>query len=309
MRRPQSETATLPSPNPRAAIDLARDLAAARNAYKKNDLTASIAAHTTKEGITGMNEPGHSVSLKNTVGKVLAESGVFALGINLVLVTALLANGDIKARTASLVARLVNDSISQLHQLTYLLEYSFTEGLKSNNLNTSESEGERCGMELGNFPQGEKDEMVELYTSRGMSLPDARNVIDVMAKYDKFFVDIMMIEELNMLPPDLSMSPSTLGLTTSVGSFLCGLLPYAVSQSFEWIVPHPVWISSWLFTAIVTSFAATGLRIYTFSSSEHDKSYYLGRLHVELPYSVETGVGLFLALVGSSVACATVVSL
>ncbi|KAH9053429.1 hypothetical protein Ae201684P_015198 [Aphanomyces euteiches] len=104
MRRPQSETATLPSPNPRAAIDLARDLAAARNAYKKNDLTASIAAHTTKEGITGMNEPGHSVSLKNTVGKVLAESGVFALGINLVLVTALLANGDIKARTASLVA-------------------------------------------------------------------------------------------------------------------------------------------------------------------------------------------------------------
>ncbi|CAK4090247.1 unnamed protein product [Aphanomyces euteiches] len=297
MRRPQSETATLPSPNPRAAIDLARDLAAARNAYKKNDLTASIAAHTTKEGITGMNEPGHSVSLKNTVGKVLAESGVFALGINLVLVTALLANGDIKARTASLVARL------------YLLEYSFTEGLKSNNLNTSESEGERCGMELGNFPQGEKDEMVELYTSRGMSLPDARNVIDVMAKYDKFFVDIMMIEELNMLPPDLSMSPSTLGLTTSVGSFLCGLLPYAVSQSFEWIVPHPVWISSWLFTAIVTSFAATGLRIYTFSSSEHDKSYYLGRLHVELPYSVETGVGLFLALVGSSVACATVVSL
>ncbi|CAK4583393.1 unnamed protein product [Aphanomyces euteiches] len=297
MRRPQSETATLPSPNPRAAIDLARDLAAARNAYKKNDLTASIAAHTTKEGITGMNEPGHSVSLKNTVGKVLAESGVFALGINLVLVTALLANGDIKARTASLVARL------------YLLEYSFTEGLKSNNLNTSESEGERCGMELDNFPQGEKDEMVELYTSRGMSLPDARNVIDVMAKYDKFFVDIMMIEELNMLPPDLSMSPSTLGLTTSVGSFLCGLLPYAVSQSFEWIVPHPVWISSWLFTAIVTSFAATGLRIYTFSSSEHDKSYYLGRLHVELPYSVETGVGLFLALVGSSVACATVVSL
>ncbi|KAF0739060.1 hypothetical protein Ae201684_005242 [Aphanomyces euteiches] len=305
MRRPQSETATLPSPNPRAAIDLARDLAAARNAYKKNDLTASIAAHTTKEGITGMNEPGHSVSLKNTVGKVLAESGVFALGINLVLVTALLANGDIKARTASLVARLSIASTLSYAVFAGILVYRRTEEQQFE----YERERRREMWELDNFPQGEKDEMVELYTSRGMSLPDARNVIDVMAKYDKFFVDIMMIEELNMLPPDLSMSPSTLGLTTSVGSFLCGLLPYAVSQSFEWIVPHPVWISSWLFTAIVTSFAATGLRIYTFSSSEHDKSYYLGRLHVELPYSVETGVGLFLALVGSSVACATVVSL
>ena len=48
--------------------------------------------------------------------------------------------------------------------------------------------------ELENFAKGEKQEMVELYVQRGMKEEDAEIVISKMAKYEQFFVDIMMME-------------------------------------------------------------------------------------------------------------------
>jgi len=44
-------------------------------------------------------------------------------------------------------------------------------------------------------------EMIDLYESKGMSREDAEVVIRRMAKYPDFFVDIMMIEELELQVP------------------------------------------------------------------------------------------------------------
>merc|ERR1740139_1321564 len=64
------------------------------------------------------------------------------------------------------------------------------------------SERKREAWEMENYPEGEIQEMIEIYEGRGMKREDAIVVIETMAKYKDFFVDIMMKEELEMLVPD-----------------------------------------------------------------------------------------------------------
>jgi len=56
--------------------------------------------------------------------------------------------------------------------------------------------------EMENSPQGEIEEMIELYEGKGFSKEDAKTIIETMAKNEKFFVDHMMVEELGMMAVD-----------------------------------------------------------------------------------------------------------
>lgn len=60
------------------------------------------------------------------------------------------------------------------------------------------SERKREVWELENYPEGEIREMIDIYTARGMSTEDATLVVNTMAKYRDFFVDIMMQQELDL---------------------------------------------------------------------------------------------------------------
>lgn len=44
--------------------------------------------------------------------------------------------------------------------------------------------------EMENSPQGEIEEMIELYEGKGFSKEDAKTIIETMAKNEKFFVSI-----------------------------------------------------------------------------------------------------------------------
>ena len=79
--------------------------------------------------------------------------------------------------------------------------------------------------ELDNYPEGEKQEMVELYVKRGMTPADAESVIGVMSKYKNFFLDVMMVEELGLMPPDESDSPAKNGLVTFGAFLMFGFIP------------------------------------------------------------------------------------
>lgn len=46
-----------------------------------------------------------------------------------------------------------------------------------------QKEREREAWEFANYPEGEIDEMVQIYTDKGMSEEDARTVVTTMAKY------------------------------------------------------------------------------------------------------------------------------
>ncbi|KAF0689891.1 Aste57867_18687 [Aphanomyces stellatus] len=313
IRRVQTEGAFAPgisSPNARAAVDLARDLAAARNAYKKQDSSASIAAHSNcgckNDGLKAMNEPGHtSNSMRNSICRVFFDSGVAALGLNLLVLTVMTSRDALYTVLELSLTRLYMAATLSFAMFSGVLAYRRTEEQHFE----YERERRREMWELDNFPQGEKDEMVELYTARGMTLKDARTVINLMANYEHFFVDIMMIEELNMLPPDQTITSLLLGFTTALGSVVFGLVPWIFFQCCRWFttVSGQTLVSTSFLTTLLAALAAAILRIHTFTGAEHFKSYYIGRLHIELPYAVETGTGLFVALVGASLVCAALV--
>lgn len=64
------------------------------------------------------------------------------------------------------------------------------------------SEREREMWEMENYPEGEIQEMIDIYVERGMGREDAQVVVSTMAKYKDFFVDVMMVEELELNVPD-----------------------------------------------------------------------------------------------------------
>lgn len=81
--------------------------------------------------------------------------------------------------------------------------------------------------EMQNFVEGERNEMVELFVSDGVAEADARKAIDLLSQpqYEDFFVDLMMVKELNMQIPDKSYPPAILGLATAGVAFGTGMLP------------------------------------------------------------------------------------
>ena len=105
-------------------------------------------------------------------------------------------------------------------------------------------ERKREEWEVDNAPELERAEMIELYTRKGLPEDDAERVIDIISQHPKFFVDVMMVEELGILPEKRSpfvkasliasaflgagLGPSLLFLATglaSPSSHLASLLP------------------------------------------------------------------------------------
>ena len=90
-------------------------------------------------------------------------------------------------------------------------------------------EREREKWELQNFKEGEIEEMVELYEHKGLSRQDAEIVVRTMAKYEDFFVDRMVMDELEMMVPDPDDNPWFDGLVTFCSFVFFGIFPLLVS--------------------------------------------------------------------------------
>lgn len=50
--------------------------------------------------------------------------------------------------------------------------------------------------------------MIQLYESKGFTTEDATLIISTMCKYEQFFVDHMLVQELGILPPDEDDNPA-----------------------------------------------------------------------------------------------------
>jgi hypothetical protein len=193
-----------------------RDLAAAQRAYREDDIKASRLVHSST-GQLVVDEPGHVSGASMWSNQCLAhalESGFEAL----LLLSVFCFPAD-----------------SALSPLSMFLVFS-PKAIFSGMQTTFQLKQERChydrekareSWELKNFRQGEIQEMVELFTARGMSLENAATAVDAMAQHEDFFINIMMLEELGCLPPDTRHPPSTHGLfhaivRLAVFGIMCG---------------------------------------------------------------------------------------
>ncbi len=98
------------------------------------------------------------------------------------------------------------------------------------------AERERENWEIENYPEGEKEEMIELYTEKGLSKEDAGIVVEILSKNKKLWVDIMMVEELGIVESDESPLRNAVATFISFSVFgfvplLAYLIPFSAAAS------------------------------------------------------------------------------
>ncbi|KAL1499167.1 hypothetical protein AB1Y20_013678 [Prymnesium parvum] len=238
---------------------LMRDLAAARDAYSKGSVDASRAAH--QQG--GQAHESHL----EAGGRI--KSIVFG-GLDGILTSFAIIAGAVGAHigTSGLLAMGVSNVLADA------LSMSVGEFLSTRSYNKYvRKELERETWELDNYPEGEVQEMVALFESRGMSHMDATTVISIMAKYKTFFLNIMMTEELALPVPDDDDNAES--LKEAAAMFIAfsgfGMLPIMGFVIVPLIVPGLDDHTLFLCACAITGFALFGLGAFKahFSDKRH----------------------------------------
>jgi vacuolar iron transporter family protein len=186
---------------------LSRNLDKAKKAYKEMDSIASREAHESKRF-----EPHkkHGKYIKSVIYGGL--DGI----ITTCAVVAGVAGANLSAGIVLILgfANLIADGISMA-----VGDYLSTKAEKE----YQKSERERESWEVENYPDGEKKEMIEIYTSKGIAEKDAKNIVEILAQNKKAWVDVMMVEELGILEEDES--PLKNAIATFLSFFIFGFLP------------------------------------------------------------------------------------
>eukprot|EP00924_Labyrinthula_sp_SR-Ha-C_P015620 maker-scaffold_4-snap-gene-5.68-mRNA-1 protein AED:0.22 eAED:0.22 QI:60/1/1/1/1/1/2/737/293 len=79
--------------------------------------------------------------------------------------------------------------------------------------------------ELENYPEGEIEEMVDLYESKGLERSKAAEVIEIMARYKDLFLDTMVSQELGLVVPKEDEDPYKEGFVTFLSFLVFGGVP------------------------------------------------------------------------------------
>lgn len=188
-----------------------------KNAYKSGDAEASRALHQIK-----MEMGEHEHAMENHLqGGGYIKSAVYG-GLDGIITTF--------ATVTSVAGSGLPHSVILIIGLAHLVADGLSMGLGDMLSSQAEHdlvnhERKRELWEFENFPEGEMDEMIELYEKKGISSEDARSIVYTLAKYKEAFIDIMMVEELNLMPVDDDDSPLTGGVITFVSFMIFGVVP------------------------------------------------------------------------------------
>eukprot|EP01084_Bolivina_argentea_P291757 501466_1 len=121
------------------------------------------------------------------------------------------------------------------------------------------SELDREQWEFDNYLQGEIDEMMEIYQSKGITKDDAEIILNTMAKYPNLFIDHMMHQELDLNTKLFHRSPHKNGLVTFI-SFLCfGTVPLLAYIVFYGTNNNNDWSLTFVMIVILTCFTLFGM--------------------------------------------------
>lgn len=193
---------------------LTRRLDEAKEAWKHRDPEAARRAHLPPAGVQAQEQ--HAT----TKGKYL--KSIIYGGLDGTITTFAAAAGVAGASLSAGVVLIVG--------LANLLADGLSMSIGDYLSSKSEAEYEaaeraREAWEVENYPEGEKLELEEIYTARGMSKADAHAAVEIIAKDKKAWVDTMMVEELGIVPSNDS--PVANAIATFIAFGLFGFLPIA----------------------------------------------------------------------------------
>lgn len=192
-----------------------RDLELAKKAYKSDDVQLSKLAHDGVALITNATESHKTESGKHI--KAIVFGGLDGI-ITTFAVVAGVAGADLSSNFVLVLgfASLLADAVSM----------GFGEFISAQaETDYQEAELKRERWEMENYPEGEVNEMVEIYIEKGFSKEDAETIIKTMAKNTDFFVSHMLVQELGIMPPDDDDSPLKSGLITFCSFIVFGFIP------------------------------------------------------------------------------------
>jgi len=200
--------------------DLSRDLDKARDAYAKGDVEAMKTAHTQKLSHNEAHRIGGDYIKSIVYGGLDGITTTFAVvagvvgGSIAVQVIIILGFSNIFADGLSMG---ISDMLSDMAENDY-----------------TRAEKKRETWECDHNLEGEIDEMVELYQAKGLPESDARAAIGILSKHKDFFVDVMLVQELGLLPPEANTAPWKNGVVTFFSFIIFGTVPllaYAIANS------------------------------------------------------------------------------
>lgn len=191
-----------------------RNIDKAREAFRNNNVEESIKAH--QHG-GKMAREQHNQEQGQYI-KSLIYGGLDGI-ITTFAVVAGVAGASLSAGVVLIMgfANLIADGLSMA-----IGDYLSTKA----EMEYKQAERQRETWEVENYPEGEKHELVELYTARGINHEDAVQITDIISKNKKAWIDIMMVEELGIL--EENESPVKNALVTFAAFLVFGFIPVFV---------------------------------------------------------------------------------
>ena len=195
-------------------MSLSKRIDKARNAFTKRDKVAAAHIHHTSQG-AALEEHGGAGA--QYVGDIIYG------GLDGIITTFAIVSGVAGAQLESGIilvlglANLIADGFSMAAG-AYL-------SLKSEQA-YYDKEKERELWEVENFPEGEKQEMHQIYLQQGYTPEEAAQLVDIKSRDPERWVNAMMIDELRMTRDDRK--PMLSGLTTFISFIIAGSVPLLI---------------------------------------------------------------------------------
>jgi VIT1/CCC1 family predicted Fe2+/Mn2+ transporter len=197
-------------------MSLSRRLEQARSAFSRGDVKASAAAHT-PERITQAATEEHGGVSSQYLGDMVYG------GLDGIITTFAVVSGVAGAQLGTpiiLILGLANLFADGFSMATgaYLSSKSEQEYYQR--------EWQRETWEVQHFPDGEREEMYEIYRQQGYTQDEARQLVEIKSRDSQRWVKAMMVQELGMLPDERK--PSLSALATFISFVIAGSVPLLI---------------------------------------------------------------------------------
>jgi vacuolar iron transporter family protein len=232
-------------------VSLSKRLEQARAAYQKNDPAASAALHdVTRIEAAAREEHGSE-------GSKYIGSMVFG-GLDGIITTFAVVSGVVGAQLSPSIiiimglANLLGDGISMALG-AFISQKSEKEYY--------DRESARESWEIDHFPEGEKQELLQIYLKQGYSRADAKKIVQIKTADRHRWLAAMMSEELGLLKDDTS--PFRAALITFLSFILNGSLPlmvYLAALLFRFSLPDSA--------AFMVSMLLSGVALFTLGAAK-----------------------------------------